>query len=522
MPRPARVAVCGYMNESNALADTITLAHGLDARQFPGGLAATWEAGALIRRLHELRTVEVVELPVWEFGATGPLAGDDFRTLVSTILRDLDAAVHADGPIDAMVVLGHGAGRTTDDLDPDGTFLAALREHVGPHVPMVVVLDFHANLSAAMCDAVDSVVAYRTNPHVDIEDRLVEAADHVDRLLAGQATGVVWARMPMVLPQIAQLTTPDEPLGEVMQMAEALSVAPVRNISVLGGFSLGDVPECGMAVVVTVDSGHEDHASRIAEHLCREAWARRDRYRLHTVPLDAAVVEAVRASRGERSPVILADTADNPGGGAPGNTPFVMQALVEAGVSDAIIGLHCDQHVVAAAFDAGVGATIEIEFNAGSTRPLAPPWRTTATVTALNDQQLVPTRGVYKDSPRHPGRSCALSISGISVGITSHKVQCADDSSLHHIGLRPESARVVVVKSRGHFRAGFDHLFAGDQIIEVGAPGVATVDLWSVPWQHVPRPAFPLDEITAFEPEPVVHARARRSDTAHSGAGVIS
>jgi len=496
------------MNESNALADTITLAHGLDAQQFEGGLASTWEAGALIRRLHELRPVDVVELPVWEFGATGPLEGDDFRAMLATVLDALHAAVDDGGPVDAVVVLGHGAGRTTDDLDPDGTFLTAVRHAVGPTVPVVVVLDFHANLSAAMCDAVDAIVAYRTNPHVDIEQRLIEAAEHADRLLDGRATSIVWGRMPMVLPQIAQLTTPDEPFGEVMQVAETLCVAPVRNISVLGGFSLGDVPECGMSVAVTVDRGDEQHAASVVDRICREAWARRDRYRLHTVPLAEAVVEAGRASRGERAPVILADTADNPGGGAPGNTTFVLRALLDAGVEHAVVGLHCDRHVVAAAFAAGLGVTIDVEFNAGSERPLAPPLRVTAVVTALTDEQLIPTRGVYTGSPRHPGRSCALQIGGIGVGVTSHKVQCADDSSLHHVGLRPEHARVVVVKSRGHFRAGFDHLFGPEQIIEVGAPGVATVDLWSVPWQHVPRPAFPLDDVTEFEPLPVVHARA--------------
>ena len=496
------------MNESNALADTITLAHGLDARQFPGGLADTWEAGALIRRLRALRPVDLVELPVWEFGATGPLDGEAFRSMLRTVLDALDAAVASGGPVDAVVVLGHGAGRTTDDLDPDGTFLAALRDAIGPLVPVVVVLDFHANLSAAMCDAVDAVVAYRTNPHVDIEDRLVEAADHTHRLLDGNPTSVVWGRMPMVLPQIAQLTTPDEPFGEVMQVAEALDVAPVRNVSVLGGFSLGDVPECGMSVAVTVDRGDEAVAANVVERICREAWARRDRYRLHTVPLDLAVVEAGRAARGERPPVILADTADNPGGGAPANATFVLRALLDAGVDDVVLGLHCDRHVVDAAFAAGVGATLDVEFNAGSTRPLAPSLRVTATVTALTTEQLVPTRGVYAGSPRHPGRSCALQIGGIGVGVTSHKVQCADDSSLHHVGLRPESARVVVVKSRGHFRAGFDHLFAPDQIIEVGAPGVATVDLWSIAWEHVPRPAFPLDDIDGFEPRPIVHRRA--------------
>ena len=103
---------------------------------------------------------------------------------------------------------------------------------------------------------------------------------------------------------------------------------------------------------------------------------------------------------------------------------------------------------------------------------------------ALTTAALVPTRGGYAGSLRHPGRSCALRIGGvggIEVGVSSHAVQCADDDTLRFVGLQPEKARVVVVKSRGHFRAGFDHLFADDQIIEVGAPGVATVSACSGP-----------------------------------------
>ena len=86
------------------------------------------------------------------------------------------------------------------------------------------------------------------------------------------------------------------------------------------------------------------------------------------------------------------------------------------------------------------------------------------------------------------------------MGVSSYKVQCADDDTLRFVGLQPELARVVVVKSRGHFRAGFDHLFADDQIIEVGAPGVATVALDTIDWQHLPRPVWPLDEIDDWQP----------------------
>jgi microcystin degradation protein MlrC len=79
--------------------------------------------------------------------------------------------------------------------------------------------------------------------------------------------------------------------------------------------------------------------------------------------------------------------------------------------------------------------------------------------------------------------------------VSSRALQCADDDTLRHCGLDPATANVVVVKSRGHFRAGFDHLFTDDRIVEVGAPGVATPELHTLPWRHLPRPVFPLDEV---------------------------
>ncbi|MEY4173688.1 MAG: hypothetical protein RI900_853, partial [Actinomycetota bacterium] len=205
------------------------------------------------------------------------------------------------------------------------------------------------------------------------------------------------------------------------------------------------------------------------------------------------------------SPVILADTADNPGGGAPGNSTFVLRALLEAGVGDVAMGLQCDRRVVDAAFEAGVGADLRLELNGGSTDPLAEPLEVDATVTALATEPLVPTKGVYRGMQRHPGRCCALRISGIDLAVSSHKVQCADDDTLLHVGIDPAAARVVVVKSRGHFRAGFAHLFAPDQVIEVGAPGVAPAVLDGLRLLHVPRPVYPLDEVASWQPSATLH-----------------
>lgn len=489
------------MHEANALARPLGLHQGLQAAAQPGGLAASWEAGAAIARLRELGGVDVLELPVWEFGAGGPLQSDAFASVLGHVVAGLREA----GTVDGVLVLGHGAGRTTDDLDPDAVFLSAIRHQVGPSVPVVVVLDFHANVSTAMCDHADALVGYRTNPHTDVVARTVEAAELLHSLLGGTRTAVVMCRPPMVLPQLAQNTLPGEPLAEVMQRAEELMAGPVRNVSVFGGFSLSDVPDCGVSVCATVHLDAVADGIAVVEELAGMVWERRPRYRMSATPLAAAVVEAQRAHRGQRPPVLLADTADNPGGGAPGNSTALLSALLEAGVGSAIVGMQCDPGVVSAAWAAGEGAPIEVTFNAGSTDPLAAPLRVTATVLALVASPLVPTKGVYAGSTRHAGRCCALDLGGVRVAVSSYKVQCADDDTLLHTGLQPADAAVVVVKSRGHFRAGFAHLFRDDQIIEVAAPGVAPAGIDGLHFHHLQRPVFPIDPVDEWTPESSVH-----------------
>jgi microcystin degradation protein MlrC len=498
-----RVGVIGFEHEANSLAAVVGRERVVDVGCRPGGLAASWEAGPLVSRLSDLIDLDLVELPVWTLGACGPLD----HAVFTSMLDELDARVGAalaDGALDAVVVLGHGAARTTAELDPDTTFVTRLRSHLGDAVPIVWVLDFHANVSAAMCELADVVVGYRTNPHVDIEDRLTEAADHAVRLMQGGRTCRVWCPTPLVLPQIALLTTPGDALADVMDVADAHRHEPVWNTSVFGGFSLADVPDCGVSVVITADTGHDRLALGIAAEIAERAVAIRSGYRTSLTPLAEATDIALGAAEGRSATVLLADVADNPGGGAPATSTAVLGALTAAGVTGALMGIHCDAEAVDAAWRAGAGATFDLVLNACSTSPYATRFDGRATVIALAEGPVVPERGVYAGARLDPGRSCAVDLEGIAVVVSSHPVQCADESVFRHLGLDPAAARVLVVKSRGHFRAGFDHLIAEDRIVEVSAPGVATNDLASVAWEHLPRPSFPLDDIDRWQPTPIL------------------
>src|SRR6185436_6180335 len=92
-------------------------------------------------------------------------------------------------------------------------------------------------------------------------------------------------------------------------------------------------------------------------------WAMRERFTKPMTPLDEAVKRAVEAGRGTTAPILLADVADNPGGGARGNTTYLLKALVEADAQGVVIGVFNDPALAAAAHLLGVGAVFDARFN---------------------------------------------------------------------------------------------------------------------------------------------------------------
>ena len=97
--------------------------------------------------------------------------------------------------------------------------------------------------------------------------------------------------------------------------------------------------------------------------------------------------------------------------------------------------------------------------------------------------------------PVNLGPSALLDLGGlIQVVVVSIRKQCADPVFFEMFGLDIARARTVVVKSRGHFRAGFDEFFGPDQVIEVDAPGLTSPVLSRFDFKNLPRPVFPLDQ----------------------------
>ncbi len=426
----------------------------------------------------------------------GPVDHTVFETMMATWRRDLEAAR---GRIDGVYCVLHGAGLTTVLDDPEGAVQGLVREILGPGVPLVCGYDLHANVSDAMVRHCDGFVGYRTNPHVDMRARGAEAAGLLRRILAGTRTHLACRRLPIVAPTVSMLTA-QGPYAEVIDLGQALQAADPRilNVSVMGGFAYGDTPFNGMAVVVTASdrAAAEAHADRLA----LAAWDRRDRFVARLTPL----AEATRLAKGSPQPLIFADVADNPGGGGRGNTMAILEAFHRAGVERCLIGVIHDPLLADEAHRLGIGARFTARFNRPqgtltADDPFSRPFAAEgAEVMALSDGQVTGRRGLYAGVAVRLGPTAAIRIGGITVVVITHRHQCAEPRFFEHLGLDIGAAHAVVVKSRGHFRAGFDEVFPHERVIEVDGPGLTSPILSRFPWMKLPRPVLPLDPGTAW------------------------
>jgi len=504
-PSPPRVALLGFSIECNKFAPVATKAHFL-ARTYLEGEAIIEDArSATPRMLPETPgfvaamdasgpwTPVGIALAMTE--PNGPVEHVFFVELLDTIERRLRAVL----PVEAVYICSHGAALTTEEDDPDGVLFERVRQIVGAGVPIAATLDLHANVSERMVGSVDAFIGYRTNPHLDMRERGAEAAAAIREMLGGVKPQRAFVRLPIVPPTVTLLTAAG-PYAEMIDLGQRRMNPEIMNVSAMGGFAFADAATCGLSVVVTAR-----HDKRAAETLAGEiaalGWANRVRFYPQLTSLDEAVAKALAVGNDPSLPALaFADVADNPGGGGRGNTVFLLRALYAAGVEGALLGVFFDPPLAAEAHRQGVGSHFEARFNRSETTNFSEPYAAPATVAALTDGFCVGRRGIYAGMRLELGPCAALRVGDVTVVVISHRLQCADPVFFEMMGLDIGRARSVVVKSRGHFRGGFDEFFGPEQIVEVDLPGLTSPMLNRFAWTRLPRPVIPLDEGVEWQP----------------------
>ncbi len=477
MTSAPRVALAGVFHESNTFvprATTLDAFRGawhegpdlIDALEGTQTVTGGFIAGA--RRLgFALRpAVHAWATPA---GAVEPAA---FNVLCSTLTRELQAV----GPVDGVLLELHGAMVVEGRAAADAELARVVRAAVGD-VPIVTVVDPHANVAPGLVDAVDVLIAYQTNPHVDMAERGEEAAALLGSMLAGSRPAQVAVRIPIVAPAIAQATG-DEPLAELVSWTRSRAVAAgAAAASLAFGFAHADVPELGMTAIVAHDDARQ--AAHLARAIATRTWEVRQGFRRRLLSAEEAV-ELAAATPGV---VALADTGDNVGGGAPGDSTVLAHALLAHGDLRAMTTI-CDPGAVAHASSLGEGATIDLVVG-------RPQLRLVGTVRALRDGRYVNDGPLSAGVAFDMGRVAIVDVGPLVVVLQSVAVMANDQNMLRSIGVDVQTLDAIVLKGAAAVRAGWAS--ATVRIVDVGTPGPTTSDLATLPYQSISRPLWPLD-----------------------------
>lgn len=486
-----RVGIVALLQESNTfVAGRTTLEHyrrellatGEDVRR---QLAGTHhEVGGFFAGLDEAG-IEAVPLFAARALPFGTMTAETFKTLLQMMLDELDRA----GPLDGILAAPHGANVSETERDVDGCWLQRVREFIGPQVPFIATIDPHANLSPRMVEATDALIAYRTNPHVDQQERGLEAARLMARALRGEVRPTQAAAFPPLAINIERQHTAESPCREFYEHADRLLTQPrVLSNSVVLGFPYADVEEMGSATVVVTD-GDQVLAQCLADELAEDLWNRRHEFVGQFISIDEALDRAEQLD----GPVCLLDMGDNVGGGSPADGTLLAHALHERETPDAFVCLY-DPEAVRQAEAAGAGCRVSLEAGGKTDDKHGPPLRAEFTVTSLGDgkfEEPAVRHGGYRSFDQ--GRTAVVRTdAGLTVMLTSRRMTPFSLRQLTSGGLDPGAFHVLVAKGVNAPVAAYEDVCR--HFIRVDTPGVTTADMTRLTYHHRRRPLFPFED----------------------------
>jgi microcystin degradation protein MlrC len=488
----ARIAVGGFQHETNTFSPVPAALADFEAPDAWPGLtrgAAMLEAVAGINLpaagfIDEASALRHELLPLCWCSAqpAGCVTREAFERIASMLLDDLRAT----RGLDAVYLDLHGAMVAEHLDDADGELLGRVRALVGPAVPIVASLDFHANVSPRMVREASAFVSYRTYPHVDMADCGARAAAVLHDLLRRPRPAAMLEQLDFLIPLTSQSTLV-EPMRDLMQQAEALEGGSLFTICLTPGFPAADVADCGPAVYACADEPAAAEAA--VRSLAGEVRQREHEFALELHSIAEAVAEAARADGDRGRPLVLADTQDNPGGGGHADTTSLIKALLARRVPQVLAGVICDPAAAARAHAVGEGEDVQLELGALSGFPGETPLAARFRVEALGDGRFVGTGPFYRGARFELGPMALLRIGEMRIAVASRKQQAADQAMFRHLRVEPADHQVLALKSSVHFRADFGAL--ARRILVVEAPGPNVADPGRLPFRNL-RPGVRL------------------------------
>lgn len=491
---PCKVLIAGFKHETNTFSRLSTTMGDYQARALHRGDAiakafagTNSEVAAFLDGCKRNGWSPVLSV-VADATPSGKLTRDCYEAIAGEIVTDA-----AREQPDVVLLNLHGAMVAEHQDDGEGELIERIHGAVGSATVIAATLDLHANVTDRMAQTADILVSYRTYPHIDTYETAEEAVDLVARTLSGEIKPVtVVCRGPQIIGLDGGRTTSPGPMTEALAMAAKLKVERgLLSVSLNAGFFKADIAEVGPSVVIVGEGDRgrlEAHAAPLLEHI----KATRD---VSTVTY-ATVANAISVARNKGrvgAPVVIADFADNPGGGGYSDSTGILRGLLAAGIDNAAISPIFDPTSASACHAAGLGATLTLDVGGKIDPDLAPPARVTGTVTHLSDGRFTITGPMMTGMRIDLGPTATLKCGGVEIVIGSKRFQNYDLGYFRIGGIEPKDRAVLVVKSMQHFRAAYAPIASEIVVVDEG-DGITSSEVARLPFKKVRRPVYPLDE----------------------------
>jgi microcystin degradation protein MlrC len=436
--------------------------------------------------------LELVGTRVGSAWPSGPVEREVYQELRDGIVAGVRNAM----PVDGVFIALHGSMVADGCDDPEGELLEQVRAVVGPEVPVVATMDLHGNVTGRMATHASGLVGYHKNPHTDMRETGQRAARLLLRAMDGEARPTLaWRKLPTVAPGSSQTTIlPGDYQDLYAFCAEQEKDPRVLACSNFAVHPFIDVPELGWAQVVVTD-GDAALAREICDEASERAWAMRGTGDEPSA-LSISHAQLLREVREERAgPLVVSDIGDSVGAGAAGDSPELLRVFLEGGCSDLPIYFAItDPAAVDRLYQCAAGDQVTLPVGACISTNFYEPVEVTGTLLGKHEGRVRMTAGVSEGTVFDRGRTAVLGVGELRLVLSELPSAQFDGQIFASVGLDPRAARAIVAKSMFHHVAGFGGV-AG-HFVWVNTPGPVHADVRALPYTKIPRPVFPLDEVT--------------------------
>jgi microcystin degradation protein MlrC len=418
----------------------------------------------------------------------GPVERATYEQFKSEFLERLKAA----GRVDGVYLALHGAMFVEGMQDAEGDWIEATRGVVGDACPISASYDLHGNLSQRIIDNLDMLSAYRTAPHIDVEETGIRACDMLVHCLQSKVhPSLVWVPIPVLMPG-ERSSTQDEPAKRLYAQLEQLDGRDgVLDASLLVGYVWADEPRATASAVLT--GTNQGALQQQARRLAQQYWDAREEFNFGSVKTGSIAECLDWVEETDTQPVILADSGDNPTGGGVGDRAEVLEQLLRRSFENVLLAGIADLPATEACYAAGPGPTLQLSIGATLDPAGSKPVAVEAKVLFL----------LKTEEPME--RQAVVFVDGLTVILTARRRPFHNIQDFTKLGLVIEQFKLLVVKS-GYLSPELAPL-ANPNLMAL-SDGAINQDIEGLPANRFRAPTFPFERGFSWTPRVITSARS--------------